>query len=93
VILGCITGLALGWYILVLIAESFEKQVGQRLEQLLRRRSRWEASSAAIEIEYQLIVGATSHLNPPSASRRSMIHLETARPNGCREPLGVQSAH
>lgn len=40
VILGCITWLPLDRYSVVVLAESFEKQIGQRLPQFLRRRLR-----------------------------------------------------
>ena len=53
------------WYPLVLLAESFEKQIGKGLQQFLRRQPWHRRSSASSEIEDELIVHLTSHLKPP----------------------------
>jgi hypothetical protein len=67
VIFGCITHLPTGRYLRVLLAESFEKQIGECLQQLLWRRLQRRRSSASAEIEDELIARVTSHLNPPQS--------------------------
>jgi hypothetical protein len=74
-----------------LVAESFEKQIGQRLQQPAWRWCRRGRSAAGIEIEDELIEQVTSHLNPPLPSRSSMIGQIGAQSNKCREQLEVRS--
>ena len=90
-IFDCITGLPSRRDRLVLIAESLEKQIGQRLQQPVWRWCRRHRSAAVIEIEDELIEQVTSHLNPPLPSRRSMIGQIVVQSNKCREQLEVRS--
>jgi hypothetical protein len=68
----------------VLPAESFEKQIGERLQQFLRRWPRRERSSASPEIEAELVARVTSHLKPPQWQKRSMIPREGGPKNARR---------
>src|SRR5712671_2645018 len=62
-----------------LLAESLEEQLGERRQQPVWRRCRRHGRVAAIEIENELIARVTSHLNPPSSSRGSMIGQTAAQ--------------
>jgi len=70
VILRCIICLQLGRSHVVLVAEGFEKQVGQCLQQLLRRHRQRRLWSAAGEIEHELVAGTTSQA--PTPDRREI---------------------
>src|SRR5262249_17365753 len=63
----------------LLLAESLEEQLGERGQQSVWRRFRRHGRVAALEIENELIARVTSHLNPPSSSRGSMIGQTAAQ--------------